>query len=200
MLIQVVHSHPLTDSYNHASASGQSSPRIRCRQVIRSSATDLYRESLDPVMTEAGTPEATISNPMQTAGGGSSGSAICGGLTALFSAFRTGGSRCRLCLKGYFDRVVGRREWRSNTTSQADGSSRLLTNMKLFGVVTTYGSPWWLTTLFAGDPGRKVLMRALEADVRAAGVRSFYLAHYDMDRSTDDRKAFMATRLIVSKV
>jgi len=33
------------------------------------------------------------------------------------------------------------------------------------------------------DPGRKVLFRALKP-MCGPGVRSFYLAHYDMDRST----------------
>jgi NAD(P)H dehydrogenase (quinone) len=66
----------------------------------------------------------------------------------------------------------------------------LLTHIKLFGVVTTYGSPRWLT-LLAGDPGRKVLMRALKP-MCGSGVRSFYLAHYDMDRSTlQSRRAFI---------
>ncbi len=43
----------------------------------------------------------------------------------------------------------------------------------------------------AGDPGRKVLMRALKP-MCGAGVRSFYLPHYDMDRSTQaSRQAFI---------
>jgi len=66
----------------------------------------------------------------------------------------------------------------------------LLSNIRLFGVVTTYGSPWWPTRLVMQDPGRKVLFRALKPMCGPA-VRSFYLAHYDMDRSTAaSRKAF----------
>ncbi|MEI9900252.1 MAG: hypothetical protein WDN31_09145 [Hyphomicrobium sp.] len=37
--------------------------------------------------------------------------------------------------------------------------------------------------LFAGNPGHKVLMRGMKP-LCAKGVRSFYLAHYDMDHST----------------
>jgi NAD(P)H dehydrogenase (quinone) len=92
-------------------------------------------------------------------------------------------------LKGYFDRV-----WAPGTafTHDLQGGriKPLLTNIRLFGVVTTYGSPWWLTRLVMQDPGRKVLFRALKPMCGPA-VRSFYLAHYDMDRSTAaSRKAF----------
>ena len=90
-------------------------------------------------------------------------------------------------LKGYFDRV-----WAPGTafTHDLEGGriKPLLTNVKLFGVVTTYGSPWWLVRFYAGDPGRKVLMRALKP-MCGSGVRSFYLAHYDMDRSTPASRA-----------
>ena len=54
-----------------------------------------------------------------------------------------------------------------------------------------YGSPWWIVRLFAGDAGRKVLMRGMKP-MCARGVRSFYLAHYDMDHSTArSRQAFL---------
>ena len=59
------------------------------------------------------------------------------------------------------------------------------------GVVTTYGSPWWVVRLFAGDAGRKVLMRGMKP-MCAKGVRSFYMAHYDMDHSSKaSRHAFL---------
>ena len=65
-------------------------------------------------------------------------------------------------LKGYFDRVWAPGVAFEHDLAQAGGSSRCLTNIRLFGVVTTYGSPWWLARFIAGDPGRKVLMRALK--------------------------------------
>ena len=66
-----------------------------------------------------------------------------------------------------------------------------LHNIRLFGVVTTYGSPWWVVALFAGNAGRKVLMRGMKI-LCAKGVKSFYLAHYDMDHSTAaSRSAFL---------
>ncbi len=63
--------------------------------------------------------------------------------------------------------------------------------MKLFGVVTSYGSPWWIVRFFAGDAGRHVLMRGMKP-LCAKDVRSFYLAHYRMDASTPQtREAFL---------
>ena len=50
MLIQVVHSHPLTDSYNHALFRIIVDALLDRHQVI---ATDLYRERFSPLMTEA---------------------------------------------------------------------------------------------------------------------------------------------------
>ncbi len=92
-------------------------------------------------------------------------------------------------LKGWVDRV-----WGPGVAFTYDAKDNHLApalgNVRLFGVVTTYGSPWWVVRLFAGDAGRKVLMRGMKP-MCAKGVRSFYLAHYDMDHSTDrSRQAF----------
>jgi hypothetical protein len=56
------------------------------------------------------------------------------------------------------------------------GAVLCLTHIKSFGVVTTYGSPWWITRLLAGDPGRKVLMRALKP-MCGRRLRSFFHRH-----------------------
>src|SRR2546430_17695438 len=50
MLIQVVHSHPLENSYNHALFKAIVETLERRHEVI---ATDLYRERFSPAMTEA---------------------------------------------------------------------------------------------------------------------------------------------------
>ena len=94
-------------------------------------------------------------------------------------------------LKGYVDRV-----WGPGIAFAPDAAGGrilpLLRNVRLFGVVTSYGSPWWFARLVAGDPGRKVMLRALRP-LCARGAETFYLAHYDMDRSTPkSRQAFLA--------
>jgi len=184
MLIQVVHSHPLTDSYNHALFRIIVETLQQRHQVI---ATDLYRECFSPVMTEAerrsyfqpsyaGDEVAPLVRQLRQADG-------------IIFCFPHWWFSMPAMLKGYFDRV-----WAPGTafTHDLDGGriKPLLTNIKLFGVVTTYGSPWWITRIVMQDPGRKVLFRALKP-MCGPGVRSFHLAHYDMDRSTPaSRQAF----------
>jgi NAD(P)H dehydrogenase (quinone) len=93
MLIQVVHCHPLTDSYGHALYKTVVAALEKSgHQVV---ATDLYREGFDPVMREderrgyyqapyPGDAVAAYTAELRRA------EASC-------SAFRRGGSRCRLC-------------------------------------------------------------------------------------------------------
>jgi NAD(P)H dehydrogenase (quinone) len=67
--------------------------------------------------------------------------------------------------------------------------------------VTSYGSPWRIVHLFAGNAGYKVLMRGMKP-LCAKDVRSFYLVHYDMDHSTvRSREAFLhKVRATVSRL
>lgn len=188
MLIQVVHSHPLTDSFNHALFRIIVDQLEQRHQVI---ATDLDRARFSPVMTEAerrsyfqpsydGDEVAPLTRQLREADG-------------IIFCFPHWWFSMPAMLKGYFDRV-----WAPGTafTHDLNGGriKPLLTNIKLFGVVTTYGSPWWLTRIVMQDPGRKVLLRALKP-MCGPKVRSFYLAHYDMDRSTPASRQAFAERV-----
>jgi putative NADPH-quinone reductase len=193
MRVQVIHCHPLTDSYNHALFATILAALEECgHEVI---ATDLYRESFDPVMTA----EERRSYYGQYA------DAAVSALTeqlrridGIIFCFPHWWFSMPAMLKGYMDRV-----WAPGIAFAHDlaggGIKPLLTNIKVFGVVTTYGSPWFVTRLWAGDPGRKVMMRALKP-MCGRGVQSFYLAQYDMDRSTPkSRQAFIErVRRVVS--
>jgi putative NADPH-quinone reductase len=188
MLIQVVHSHPLADSYNHALFQTIIETLKRRHEVI---ATDLYREGFSPAMTEAErrsyyqgayAEEAVfrLTTDVRRADG-------------IIFCFPHWWFSMPAMLKGYFDRV-----WAPGTAFTHDlKGGRIkpqLTNIRLFGVVTSYGSPWWLTRIVMQDPGRKVLLRALKP-MCGPGVRSFYLAHYDMDRSTPASRAAFVERV-----
>jgi NAD(P)H dehydrogenase (quinone) len=184
MLIQVVHSHPLTDSYNHALFRTIVESLQNRHQVI---ATDLYREGFSPVMTEA--ERQSYYQPPYAGQGVAALARQLRQVDGIIFCFPHWWFSMPAMLKGYFDRV-----WAPGTAfaHDLDGGriKPLLTNIKLFGVVTTYGSPWWLTRIVMQDPGRKVLFCALKP-MCGPGVRSFYLAHYDMDRSTPaSRRAF----------
>jgi putative NADPH-quinone reductase len=182
---QVVHCHPLADSYSRALFEAVvAGLGARGHEVT---ATDLYREGFDPVLSTAER-AGYYERPYDDAGVARYTELLrrIDGIILCFPQWWFG---MPALLKGYFDRV-----WAPGTAFAHDlagGRIRpLLTNVKVFGVVTSYGSPWWIARLYAGDPGRKVVMRALKP-MCGRGVRSFYLAHYDMDRSTEgSRRAF----------
>ena len=186
MKIQVVHAHPLTDSYSHALFRAiVETLRQGGHEVV---ATDLYREGFDPLLSAAerrsyfGTFDASAVARYVD---------VLRQVDGIVFCFPQWWFALPAMLKGYFDRV-----WAPGVAFTHDlkgGRIKpMLTNIKLFGVVTSYGSPWWLVRLYAGDPARKMLMRALKP--MCGRPRTFWLAHYDMDRSTPaSRAAFLDT-------
>jgi putative NADPH-quinone reductase len=91
-------------------------------------------------------------------------------------------------LKGFFDRVF----LPGVSFKMVNGKSRpMLHNVVKVAAVTTYGGSH-LRAIVMGDPPRKIINRLLRATVKP-GAPVTYLAHYDMNRSTDrTRTAFMA--------
>ncbi|HEY6980932.1 NAD(P)H-dependent oxidoreductase [Reyranella sp.] len=196
MRIQVVHCHPLTDSYDHAlfrvivetlAASGHS--------VV---ATDLYREDFHPAMTESER-RSYMGNDYDLRAVAAYATTLKQ-MEGLILCFPHWWFSMPAMLKGWVDRVWG--PGIAFTYDSGDAHLRpALHNIKLFGVVTSYGSPWWIVHLFAGNAGYKVLMRGMKP-LCARNARSFYLAHYDMDHSTvRSREAFLdKVRATVSRL
>ena len=90
-------------------------------------------------------------------------------------------------LKGWIDRV-----WRPGIafTLHEEGN-RLragLTNIRLIGVITTFGSPWWFWTFVMGAPGRKIILRGLRYCTNSK-TKTFWLGLHDMDNQTDPTRA-----------
>lgn len=87
-------------------------------------------------------------------------------------------------LKGFFDRVF----LPGVAFNIVDGKVQpCLDTIKAVTTVTTYGGAWWRAFL-VGDPPRKCVMRVLRAIVGPTTPMR-YLAHYDMNRSTDRTRA-----------
>lgn len=93
-------------------------------------------------------------------------------------------------LRGWLDRV-----WRPGIAFLTDGATGLrpgFANIRLIGVVTTLGAPWWVWTFVLGAPGRRIMLRALRA-CTARRTRTFWLALHGIDGTTDpQRQAFLA--------
>ena len=87
-------------------------------------------------------------------------------------------------LKGYFDRVFlpG-----VTFTMEDDKAVPCLRTIAKVTAVTTYGGSRMRAAL-VGNPPRKAVMRVLRA-VTGPTTRFDYLAHYDMNRSTDATRA-----------
>lgn len=87
-------------------------------------------------------------------------------------------------LKGYFDRVF----LPGISFKLVEG--RVVPNLQHISkvaVITTYGGPRWRAFVL-GDPPRKLVKRVLRVQIRPRAP-VYYLAHYDMNRSTPQTRA-----------
>lgn len=89
-------------------------------------------------------------------------------------------------LKGWLDRVLIPHQTFTMPT-ETDPIRGLVKNVRVLGVLTTCGAPWWFSFLI-GQPGRKTILRGLRP-LFAARCKTFYLAHYLMDTSTSESRA-----------
>ena len=168
MHFQVVQCHPLADSYSHA-LTGAIAEALQQRghQVT---VTDLYRDGFDPVMSVA--ERRSYYEPAYDGAAVARYTDVLRRIDGIVFCFPHWWFSMPAMLKGYFDRV-----WAPGIAFTHDLAGArlipLLCNIKIFGVVTSYGSPWWITRLVAGDPGRKVMMRALRP-MCGLRARSFF--------------------------
>lgn len=96
-------------------------------------------------------------------------------------------------LKGFFDRVF----LPDVSFRMIDGKAMpSLPNIGKVAAVTTYGGSR-LRAMLMGDPPRRIIKRMLRVTVRR-GARVSYLAHYDMNRSTELSRERFKERVLVS--
>ncbi len=184
MRVLVIHAHPVEDSYNAALyRRALESLRAAGHEV---DACDLYAEGFQPVLTrdERVGYHAVPANraPVEDY------VARVERAEALVLVFPVWNFGLPAMLKGFFDRVF----LPGVSFRLVEGKVRPnLHNIRKLTIVTTYGGARW-RALLMGDPPRKIGKRVLRAVIHPTAPVA-YLAHYDMNRSTDaTRAAFLA--------
>lgn len=185
MRILVVYAHPVEDSFAAALRNVvMTALKERGHEV---DLCDLYAEDFDPALSRAEriAYRDTASNA-QAVSAHVERLRRADGIVLVFPSWWYG---MPAILKGWFDRV-----WLPGVAFGfgSGAITPLLTNLRLFGVVTTTGAPWWFTQFYMGNPSRKVLMRGLARLLPARGVEKFWLALYGIDNSTErERERFL---------
>ncbi|WP_137156656.1 NAD(P)H-dependent oxidoreductase [Rhizobium sp. FKL33] len=180
MRVLLLHSHPVEESYGAALHKTTREALARAGHTVDD--CNLYAEGFDPVMSRHDRivyhdyPEN-----MKLV------SSYCDRLLAaeaLVIVTPVWNFGFPAMLKGYFDRV-----WVPGISFElVDGKvqSRLRHIQKL-GAVLTYGATPF-RAFVAGNPPKKIVKRVLRAQINPWSTVTF-LAHYDMNRSTDQTRA-----------
>jgi putative NADPH-quinone reductase len=185
MKVLLVSAHPVEDSYNAALARAARGARVRGGHAV--DHLDLYAEGFDPVLgrEERLGYHAIPANRAPVEGY----VARLMAAEALVFVFPVWCYGVPAMLKGFFDRVLlpG-----VSFTLGDDGVARpALTHIKRVAGITSYGRPWWVATFLMGDPPKRQIMNYFRL-LTAGRARRTWLAHYDMNRSTDEtRRAFL---------
>jgi putative NADPH-quinone reductase len=186
MRVLVLHAHPNPDSFNGA----------LYRRVVEGlqagghevDACDLYAEDFQPVLTRAerlgyhAVPDnrATVEEHVRRLERAEA-------LALVYPVWNFG---FPAILKGYLDRVF----LPGVSFKLVDGKVQPnLRHIRRLLFVTTYGGARWRAVLM-GDPPRKIALRMLRTLVHPT-ARATYLAHYDMNRSTDKSRAAFVARV-----
>ncbi|MFM8745321.1 MAG: NAD(P)H-dependent oxidoreductase [Aestuariivirga sp.] len=175
----LIHAHPVPESFNSALLQALiEAARIKGHDVR---SIDLHAERFNPVMSADGrrgyTEESQIPadlarhvEALQWAEG-------------LIFVYPTWWYAQPAILKGWIDRV-----WRPGigfTLRTRDKPMRpALLNIRLIGVITTFGAPWWFWPLLIGAPGRKIILSGLRY-CTAPRTKTFWMGLHEMESQTD---------------
>lgn len=186
MKVLLVSAHPVEESYNAALSRAAIAALRGAGHTV--DHLDLYAEGFDPVLGRAerlgyhAVPENRA--PVE---GYVTRLQAAEALVFVFPVWCYG---VPAILKGFFDRVFlpG-----VSFSLGEDGIARpALTHIKRVVGITSYGRPWWVATFLMGDPPKRQIMNYFRL-LTGGRARRTWLAHYDMNRSTDEtRRAFLA--------
>lgn len=187
MRVLVLYAHPTQDSY-------QSALHQRAVAALRAAGhdvddCDLYAEEFQPILTLSERRDYhDVKVNRSFAASHVERLLKCEGLVFIFPTWWYG---IPAILKGYFDRV-----WLPGVAFDVSGPRTipLLTRIVRLGVVTTYGSPWWLNNLYVSNLNRRLFMRGIRR-LLSPNVRTIWLAQYGMDYVSDATRAKFIDRV-----
>ncbi|MCB9730766.1 MAG: NAD(P)H-dependent oxidoreductase [Deltaproteobacteria bacterium] len=188
MRILVVYTHPFAGSLAHAALERVLKGLEEGRHEVK--IIDLYAEAFDPVLREAEWHDYSA-DPMKIARGAMRAHVErlewAEGLVFVHPTWTFG---LPAMLKGWLDRVLlpGVSFELPEEGSKAVRSR--LRGIKLVGLVTTTGSPWWVM-LLAGSPGKKTLMRSIRLGFALRCQRVHVCLHAVDTCSHEKRVAFL---------
>jgi putative NADPH-quinone reductase len=180
MRVLVLFAHPVETSYGAALHAAVLAGLSEAGHAVDD--CDLYAEGFDPVLSRG---ERTTYHTVPDNRTGVTGYVerlrACEALVLVHPVWNFG---YPAILKGFIDRVF----LPGVSFHIEDGRVKpALHNVRSLMVVATYGGDR-IRAFLAGDPPRKIATRVLRATIRP-GARVRYLAHYDMNRSTDATRA-----------
>ncbi|MEM9145693.1 MAG: NAD(P)H-dependent oxidoreductase [Pseudomonadota bacterium] len=182
MRLLVIYCHPDPESFNAA----------LCARVVEAAREaghevdllDLHAEGFDPVMSceERRAYHTPVENEEPVA----SHIARLKAAEGIIFVYPTWWYGQPAMLKGWLDRVLVP----GVAFAMPEPSAPIrpgLTHIRLLGVVTTLGSPWWFWTWVVGAPGRRILLRGLRA-ICARRTRTFWIGLHEMDSVTAEAR------------
>lgn len=182
MRVLVVYCHPVPESYS--ASIRDVAMDVLAKGGHEARLIDLYAEGFDPVMACA--ERRTYNEQAPDDPALESHIASLKWAQAILFIYPTWWYGLPAMLKGWLDRV-----WALDVVfSMPPGGGRITSLMKhveRVGVITTCGAPFWWSFL-VGQPGRKTILRGMRA-LCAPLCRTMYMAHYEMDSSTDESRA-----------
>ncbi len=175
MRLLFIHAHPVPESFNTALCKAAVETARAKGHEVR--LIDLYAEGFNPVMSaeerrayhDDGPPPPDVAPHI----------AALQWAEGLIFVYPTWWYAQPAMLKGWMDRV-----WRPGVTFSVPTPSEpmrpALTQLRLIGVITTLGSPWWFWTFLIGAPGRRMILRGLRF-CTARRTKTFWLGLHEMD-------------------
>ena len=186
MNVWLVYAHPSDNSLN-AEILRRAKKTIESNHELR--VIDLYAEKFDPVLT----PERyqRFNDLEQNTIGVEQYVADVEWAEAMIFVYPTWWYGLPAILKGWLERVlIPGVAMHINEKGKPCGAK--LSNIKIFGAISTYGAPW-VWTKFIGDPGRRTLMRGVRF-LSFPFCRTFWLAEYNVHNATPKRIASALNR------